>query len=286
MSAVMRKAPEGFTQEQWETFERDGFLAIPDAIGGDDVQRYLGAAEELRRRNPAYDPAHAFRLANVLPEHPDLEDLIDNDRHIGYAYDLYGDQTKCVQSDIFIRPTQGIINHWHVDGPRSLPFRVFSPTLPLKLRVGYWLTGVPEREMGNYIYIPGSHKPDYDAYHSGINDVEGQQLLCGRAGTMTIAHANLWHRIDANYSTQTRATIFLTYSPSWIASYYPYPADWVNRLTRDRKVLMRAYEDGESFIRPPAEDLPLFADGAGVQVDTETDFHKLRRPTRYELNLA
>lgn len=280
-----RKAPAGFTVPQWKDFCDKGFIAIPGAMGEDEAARYREAAQELIGRYPDYDPAHAFRLANVLPEHKTLWELIDHDRHVGFPYDIYGEQMQLVQSDLFVRPPGGIVNHWHIDGPRALPYRVFSPDLPLKLRIGYWLTNVPETEMGNYVYVPGSHKADYDREHSGTGDVPGQEVICGPAGTMTVAHANIWHRIDPNFSDRTRITIFLTYAPSWLANYYSYPDELLGQLSREQRIILRPYTDGEDFVRPPKQDLPLFVGDYVPSGPADTDFHKIRRLTRYEREL-
>jgi hypothetical protein len=278
----LRKAPPGFTAEQWKEFGDKGFLAIPNAMSQDAAARYRTAAQELISRYPDYDPEHAFRVANVLPEHKTLWELIDHDRHSGFPYDLYGEQMQLVQSDLFVRPPGGIVNHWHIDGPRALPYRVFSPDLPLKLRVGYWLTDVPEPQMGNYVYVPGSHKSDYEPEHSGNGEVADQEVICGSAGTLTVAHANVWHRIAPNLSDRTRITIFLTYAPSWLANYYSYPDELLSQLNREQRIILRPYSDGEDFVRPPKADLPLFVDDYVPVGPEETDFHKIRRFTRYE----
>jgi hypothetical protein len=278
----IRKAPEGFNPQQWREFTEKGFIAIPNAMSAEEAARYRTAAEELIERYPDYDPAHAYRVANVLPQHETLWELIDHNRHTGFPYDIYGEQLQLVQSDLFVRPPGGIVNQWHIDGPRALPYRVFSPELPLKLRVGYWLTDVPRPEMGNYVYVPGSHKVDYEAEHSGTGEVAGQEVICGGAGTMTVAHANVWHRIDPNFSDRTRITVFLTYAPSWLANYYSYPDELLGNLTREQRIILRPYTDGEDFVRPPKKDLPLFQDDYVPVGPEDTDFHKIRRLTRYE----
>ncbi len=281
-TTALRKAPAGFTIEQWSEFSDKGFIALPGAVPAEACERYRAAALELIERHSDYDPAHAFRVANVLPQHEKLWELIDHDQHAGFGYDLYGDQLQLVQSDLFVRPPGGIVNSWHIDGPRALPYRVFSPELPLKLRIGYWLTDVQEPNMGNYVYVPGSHKADYDLEHSGTGDALGQEVICGSAGTLTVAHANVWHRIDPNQSDRTRITIFLTYAPSWLANYYSYPEDLLARMTREQRIILRPYEDGEDFVRPPKQDLPLFIDDYIPTGPADTDFHKIRRFTRYE----
>ena len=220
-----------------------------------------------------------------MTQHEVLRDLIGNDRHIGFPYDLYGDQLKLVQSDLFIRPPRGIVTQWHIDGPRAVPFRVFSPILPLKLRVGYWLTDVDSIEMGNYVYIPASHLPDYELEHGGTGVIPGQRIVCGPAGTISVAHTNLWHRIDPNTSNRTRVTLFLTYCPSWLAGYYTYPREWLDQLDREQRIIMRPYDHGEELIRPPKEDLPLFQTPESSNLGYGPDAHKVRRRTRYERSL-
>jgi hypothetical protein len=283
--SVTRKAPPGFTPDLWREFVKDGFVTIPDAIDHSDVKRYREAAEELASAYAHYDPEHAFRMANILPQHEAFRELVDHDRHVGFAYDLYGDQLQLVQSDLFIRPPGGVVNHWHIDGPRAVPYRVFSPHLPLKLRFGYWLTDLPESRMGNYVYVPGSHRESYEEEHSGNGFSSQQRVICGNAGTLSIAHANVWHRIDPNESDRTRITIFLTYAPSWLNGYYEYPKDWLEGLNREQRIIVRPYTDGENFIRPPRADLPLFADEYAPEAPSETDYHKIRRLTRYERSL-
>jgi hypothetical protein len=277
-----RPAAAGFSSDQWKQFSGSGFLQISNALTAAETTRYLAACEEVVARNPHADPRHAYRVTNVVTEHEAFRELIDHDRHIGFAYDLYGDQLQLVQSDLFIRPPFGVVNQWHIDGPRAVPFRVFSPHLPLKLRFGYWLTDVPRPQMANYVYLPGSHRPEYDGDHRGIGTVPGQQVVCGTAGTITIAHTNLWHRIEPNTSDRTRVTIFLTYAPSWIAGYYAHSPEWLATLNREQRIIMRPYVDGEEFIRPPREDLPLFHEPELPPTPDGEDAHKVRRLTRYE----
>ncbi|UQV17630.1 hypothetical protein MU852_12350 [Brevundimonas albigilva] len=104
--------------------------------------------------------------------------------------------------------------------------------------------------MGNLVYLPGSHRADYRREHAGLEDVEGQTTLRCSAGTMTIAHASLWHRVCSNKSDTTRINLFLSYTPSWITGYYNYDPAWLSRLTREQRILLRSYLDSEDLTRP------------------------------------
>jgi len=56
-----RKAPPGFTREQWQFFEQEGYLLIEDAIPPHDVRRYIDAANRI-----AVDSVH--RIAWMEPQ--------------------------------------------------------------------------------------------------------------------------------------------------------------------------------------------------------------------------
>ena len=74
-------------------------------------------------------------MENIVERDPVFTDLIDHERHVGYAYDLFGELLKLHQSQFFLRPPGGKqYNQWHPDGARALPYGVFSPELPLQIK--------------------------------------------------------------------------------------------------------------------------------------------------------
>jgi Phytanoyl-CoA dioxygenase (PhyH) len=281
----LRPAPPGFTDDEWRIFQREGLLHREGVLPPEKAQAMLDAALDYTRGR-THSREHTNKVENVIRAHPEFQDLIDLDTHIGYAYDLFGDQTRLIQNDLFLRPPGSVVNHWHFDGPRAVPYRVFSPVLPLKLRIGYWLTDLPHGNMGNLVYIPRSQHPDYQTEHAGIGDVPGQQVLtCGR-GSMTIFGANLWHRIQPNNSDVTRVNVFLSYSPTWVNGYYFQDADAFSGLTREQRIILRPYgKSQEDFSRPPAEDQPLYLGGLEREATEPEERHKIRRLTRYEQRL-
>lgn len=281
-----RPAPAGFSKSEWEEFEENGLIHLDDRIDPEAVTRYLAATADLTR-GMAPSRKNTNKVENVVARDARLEELIDHDRHVGYAYDIFGDYLRLSQNDIFIRQPGAVVNHWHIDGPRAVPFRAFSPVLPLKLRLGYWLTDVPTENMGNLVYLPGSHRSDYRGEHFGTGDLPGQRVLTCRAGSMTVFHASLWHRVQPNESTSTRVNFFLSYTPSWVSGYFFQDPGWAASLTRERRIIVRAYgDDQERFIRPPADDLPVFVDPGAPPEVPGVERHKLRRPTRYERGFA
>jgi hypothetical protein len=282
---TLRKAPQGFSAEEWREFSENGLVHLPDRIDPAAVERYLAAARALTEGKQV-STKHTNKVENPVRLSADLHDLIDHDRHVGYAYDMFGDYLRLAQNDLIVRQPGAVVNHWHIDGPRAVPYRVFSEVLPLKLRIGYWLTDVPHDNMGNLVYLPASHRPGYRGEHIGTGDIPGQRVLTCTAGSITVFHASLWHRVQPNTSTSTRVNLFLSYTPCWVNGYYFHDPVWARTLNREQRIILRPYgDDQEAFTRPPAEDLPVFDDPDSAVVEDGVEAHKVRRLTRFERTL-
>ncbi|MEM6394483.1 MAG: phytanoyl-CoA dioxygenase family protein [Planctomycetota bacterium] len=255
-------APPGFTDSQWEQFMADGFLVLEDAIEPSDVERYIEAIDRHVAERGLDKPGTSVSPQNVVEWDPVFAELIDHPRHIGFAYDLYGEQTKLQQSQFMVRRKGGWHNLWHPDGPRGLPYGVFSPELPLQLKFGYWLTDLPKRGMGNFVCVPGSHRMEYADYYDTHENVPGQKILTCKAGTMTLMHNALWHRVEPNETEVFRKNLFYTYSPSWVCNQDRWHSDaaWLEGLTRERRMLMRSYGDPYGWAKPKPEEFPLYLD--------------------------
>jgi hypothetical protein len=261
-TSAPRVAPPGFSDAQWDAFMRDGFLIIENAISPDDVKRYVAAIDRVAAAAGKLDTTEFYSPQNVVERDPVFAELIDHPRHIGFAYDLYGELTKLQQSQFMLRPKGGWHNLWHPDGPRGLPYNVFSPDLPLQLKIGYWLTDVPRPKMGNFVCLPGSHHDQYADHYDTHESVPGEHILTCRAGTMTLLHNACWHRVEPNESDVVRKNIFYTYSPSWICNQDRWHSDpaWLATQTRERRILMRSYKDAYDWAKPKKTEFPLYLD--------------------------
>lgn len=258
-----RLAPPGFTREQWAIFNEVGLIQIENALTDDEVATYLAAIDRVTQADPTYKAGEYYNLQNFVERDPVLAGLIDHPRHVGYAYDLYGEQLQLQLSELFLRtPNAGTYNKWHPDGARALPYGVFAPQLPLQIKIGYWLTDLPQPKMGNFVYMPGSHRQQYFAAYDTHESVPGEAILCVRKGTITIMHGSIWHRVEPNQGQVTRKNLFLAYSPSWITTADRLLSDpaWLQTLNREQRIIMRSYSHAYDHAKPPEADYPLFLD--------------------------
>lgn len=286
-----RKAPPGFTLDQWETFLEDGILVFENVLSDDEVDELLAAVDRVATASPKFQPGQYLSVQNFVEKDPVLANLIDHDRHVGYVYDLYGEQLKLQLSQFFLRtPHGGHNNLWHPDGARALPYQVFSPELPLQTKVGYWLTDLPEPEMGNFVFMPGSHRQQYFEGYDTHASLPGERILCVPRGSLTIMHGSIWHRVEPNNSDVTRKNLFLAYCPSWITSADRLTSDpdWLATLNREQQIIMRSYANAYAHAKPPAEHFPLFldretgADRDPGQYAEHVAIHRRKRKTWHE----
>lgn len=279
-------APPGFTEDQWHEFLECGFLVLAERLPETEIERLLSAAREVAGQQEM--GAGRYRVSAAVTRHPDFARLIDDPRHVGFAYDLYGDQLRLVQSELFVRPPGGRVNAWHFDGPRALPFQVFSPAAPLKLKVGYWLTDLNGRGQGNLVYLPRSHRTLGHRVVLGKDPHPTERPLICPAGSITLMNSDIWHRVEPNEGPRDRVNLFLSYSPSWIQPYDTHRPAWAAELGREQRIIVRAYSDTKHYMRPPLADLPLYRQrppSAEPPLDPREEPHKIWRQTALERHL-
>lgn len=270
-----KTAPPGFSPSQWETFERDGYLVLEGTLSPGQVREYVQVIDQVASAHPGYTPGKTFApWSGVAHLHPALTDVIDHPRHVGFAYDLYGELLKLHNSQFFLRPPGPSGTKWHSDGARAVPYAVYAPALPLQLKVAYWLTDLPHEHMGNLVVSPGSHRSQqFPAYTKPV-EVPGQVAICVPAGTMMLMNGNLFHTVQDNRSDVTRCNFFYTYCPSWVCEADRLSCDeaWLSTLTREQRIIMRSYRDPYARTKPPAEDFPLYLDrDTGLDYDPDAD---------------
>lgn len=257
-----RVAPPGFTREQRAQFDRDGYLHLENALSQDEVDAYLEAIERCIAGDEKFDPTKFVSREHIVERDPLFTALIDHPRHVGFAYDFFGELLKLHISQFFMRPKGGWHNLWHPDGARAVPYGVFSPQLPMQIKVALWLTDLPQPKMGNLVVLPGSQYNQYCDGYDTHDSLDGEHIVCVPRGTMTILNGNIWHRVEPNESDVVRKNIFLAYCPSWVVAADHLRSDpaWLETLNREQRIILRDYNYAYDHTKPPAKDFPLFLD--------------------------
>src|SRR5215470_8063836 len=118
-AALFRRAPAGFTPEQWREFQDRGLLIVENAYSDHEIAVWREAVLRVQSaRGTRVDGF--FTLQNFIETDPAFASLIDHPAHAGLVYDLYGEMLKLQLSELFVR-AQGSgarPERWHIDGPR------------------------------------------------------------------------------------------------------------------------------------------------------------------------
>jgi ectoine hydroxylase-related dioxygenase (phytanoyl-CoA dioxygenase family) len=276
-----RVAPPGFTPEEREFFDREGYLILKDRLRDDEIARYLDAIDRHIQADPKFTPDQFYARENIVEKDPVFAELIDHPRHVGYVYDFYGELLKMHLSQFFVRPKGGKHNLWHPDGARAVPYQVFSPDLPCQIKVAYWLTDLPEAKMGNIVIRPRSQRQQYFAHYDTHDSVDDELVVCVPRGTIMLMNCNVWHRVEPNETDVVRKNFFLAYCPSWVvaADRLQNDPEWLKTINREQRIIMRSYSYAYDHTKPPAADFPLFLDR-----ETGLDHDPGTYPDRIALN--
>ena len=117
-------------------------------------------------------------------------------------------------SEVIVRPTdpegKGLL---HTDGGQAMrQIRVSESSLPFQIKLQYFLTDLPEPDMGNFTVVPGSHNRPFP--EGGFEEgpyISDALPLCVEAGDMAIFPHAMWHGFVANRSDKPRKSLIYCY---------------------------------------------------------------------------
>ena len=152
------------TPRQRDAFHRDGYLVLPGVL-----ERSRGRAARRRPSTgstgartstaPNPDPARRMDFMPVLEEGPEFVELIDHERTFGFVLDLLGPYIQFGLSTVTVHPPNPVFKGFlHVDGGPALQrIRPSETSWPLQVKIIWFLTDVTAPDMGNIVFVPGSH---------------------------------------------------------------------------------------------------------------------------------
>ena len=238
-------------QDQLDQFRGDGYLLFPGALGADDLARIAAAVDRIHTRFLAggAEPSQRMDALGVLHEDPVFISLIDHPSMFGVVLDLLGPYIQFGLATATVHPPNPVFTGFlHVDGGPALQrIRVSETSWPLQVKVLWFLTDVSAPDMGNIVFVPGSHLRPFP--ESGGFDEFGElesartpgttQVLARPGDALVFTHS-LWHGGAANLSTVTRKNIQYGYNQVFFRNfdYDPIPDAVMAAATpRQRRLL-------------------------------------------------
>ena len=255
------------TPDELASFEREGYLVVPNALREDEVMRLLAAADRLDDRERGrllLAPGDMMSRFAVIRFDPAFLDLVTWVRTFPKVWDILGWNIQLYISHLVVYPPETWGGQqcrapvWHQDSGRPV-LELERPAPRLSVKVAYWLTDTHGPDRGAMEVIPGSHR--LDAPPPGCDDPEwdGRLLVEAAPGDALIFDRRLWHRHGRNTSDVVRKALFFGYSYRWLRAldYTSVPAALLERCD---PVLRQLLGDGVTEVgwyQPQPEDVPL-----------------------------
>jgi ectoine hydroxylase-related dioxygenase (phytanoyl-CoA dioxygenase family) len=216
--------PVDISQSVSDIFEQQGYITIPDALSGQQVERLCSAIDELTARNP--DKIH--NVADIFGKHDAFLELLDLPTVLPTVTELLGTNIWVNHSHLNANPATDATDvsefdngyGWHRDGGAIHKDLPWPPPL-LSIKIGFYLTDLTTPGSGQTYFVHDSHK-------TGERTPAAQELpdnafpMMVKAGTAVLFDRRLIHSIRSpNHSGSKRRVIFTQYAFRWMAAVDP-----------------------------------------------------------------
>lgn len=217
---------EPMSRQRRARFERDGYLVVPGALSGSEVEYYAAALDRVHAQERAagtLSPEGAMHRLGAVASLPEAVHLIDHQSTFPLVWSVLGWNVHVYHSHLDVHPPIRVPKphrfEWHQDGGRQNREIETDPRPRLSVKIAYWLSDVSRPGRGNFKVVPGSH------LHNRIDgpprrdlewpEPEGAVEVTANPGDAVFFDRRIWHTRTDNYSDITRKGIFFAYSHRW-----------------------------------------------------------------------
>lgn len=261
------------TPEERDSFDRNGYFVVPNALDETMIESLLAATDELEHiHRPQYEarglkPHQSLNILDFIGKDERFLPLLDWPKTFMKVVDILGWHIQLYHSHIIVTPPLPRSPWdnkrrlgWHQDSGRINIDIESNPRPRISLKVGFFITDTTETDRGNFHVLPGSHLQNaLNLQDDPLADPSNAVPICTRPGDAVFFDRRLWHAAGRNTSRYTRKALFYGYSYRWLkprdnmtVSHYMDDADPV------RKQLLGASPNGGfGFTSPTDEDVPL-----------------------------
>ncbi len=250
-------------------FETDGFLHLPGVLDPSEVATGLSAAAALDgayRSDPGIGPHHILNRHDLIGQDPAFLELVDHPVVLTKAWGLLGWNLQLFHTQLIVTPPAPAgagpgAYGWHRDNNRMNAELAVEHQPRISVKAAYFLTDLPERGMGNFCVVPGSHRTGRSALPDPSADPPGAVEITARAGDGLLFDRRLWHAASTNVSERSRVALFYGYAHRWVRPKSAMQPAEVLPLTDDpiRRQLLGACTSANGYYDPQDDDVPLRA---------------------------
>ena len=253
-----------------DTFERDGYFVVKNALELDHVARLLAVLDRIeveQRAMQGLGPNDKLAVLDFIGKDAEFVELVDWYKTFPKVWDILGWNIQIYHSHLNVTPPQEASNGqrdkgfgWHQDSARLNMELETSPRPRISLKVAFFLTDCTEPDRGNFYVVPGSHLQDSIDLPDGDRRAELQEgrAVLVPAGSAVFFDRRIWHSASANYWHEPRKVLFYGYSYRWLRPRDDMTVDLQDQRDPIRKQLFGAAPTGGyGYTSPTPEDVPL-----------------------------
>jgi len=206
------------SEEQNRQWKENGYIVLKGALSPEEVQNLTAVVDEMYQellQKPDVKPDAVLDRRNVMEDKDIFVELIDHPVTFPVVLELIGPYIQLSMSEVIVRPPNPKDKGYlHTDGGQAMrQLRMGEGSLPLQIKLHYFLTDLDAPESGNFTVVPGSHNRPFpeNGFEEGPYLPEAVQL-CVKAGDVAIFPHALWHGVVGNKSERPRKTLIYCYS--------------------------------------------------------------------------
>ena len=227
------------TEEQKYQWTEDGYLVLKGVLSAEEIEKLTTVVDQMDEKhreqlsaNSSQDesdvkPYDGLNKLNIIEDNDIFVELMDHPVTFSIVLELLGPFIQLGMSQAMIRPpnpeNKGLAHALHPDGGQAMQhIRVDNNSLPLQIKIQYFLTPLAAPERGNFTIVPGSHHRSFPAAQLGNaenpHNAEAVQL-CVEAGDAAVFPHALWHGAASNRSNYARKTLIYCYNHHCFRAY-------------------------------------------------------------------
>jgi ectoine hydroxylase len=253
------------TDDERSTFERDGFVMVPNALDEPTRERVLAVARALDaeyRTQPDVTAFHTLNRHDLIGLDDAFLDLVDHAATFPRVWGVLGWHIQVFHTQLLVTPpappqaSSGAYG-WHQDNNRMNLDLETEPQPRVSVKVGYFLTDLTAPGMGNLCVVPGSQARGRPTVGPG-EQPDGAMEILASAGDAIVFDRRLWHAASTNVSSTTRVFLTVGYSYRWLRPKSEMSLDGLLASQSPvRRQLLGAHTSANAWFDPTDDDVPL-----------------------------
>ena len=200
----------------------DGYCYINNVIPADEIDRVRDEVKRDVLAHSLLEPPKGY-VPGLLRVNQSLALYLAHPRVLGFAEAVFGPHVRISMLTGSVNapglPRGPLHSDWPFNQHSQAHVPAPYPDVVMHL-VSFWMLTDFTEENGATIVVPRSHKKSVNP--SGEIDVNpdepypGETRLIGKAGTVAVFDARLWHAEAPNVSDEARVGALVRYAPWWL----------------------------------------------------------------------